>query len=552
MANRRDLENAARNWARLPQLPRMARKRSRPTKNLMTPATRAISDKYAFPPATAGRQTQPMNYNPFGLSGWYFIPKRQYQEIDVEELDVTQFTADQLLAILPDLNPDFSIAVWSYLRTCGTDLKFTAVTPNGKEFPQGQKHLDDLILGTNPQFGGIDALTRQLLLSAYLQGAVCAEAAPTKNLKDLDDIYAVNPDSIWFQRDEEQKLVPFQRQAIWGNLAAAYPYRMMNEETFFYNPVDPFIDDPYGRAPAAAALQIVFGLVSILRDLQRVMHQMGFPRVDLTMVYELLEPTMPAEVLEDEGAKYAWMTARMQELVAAYNSMAPEDAFIHWDFVSADHHKEMGQGGRGSGGRALEPEKIVAIFRDQLIVALKTLPIFHGGGQGKGETETYGTVEYEIYGASCVTLREIVAEVLVRALTVALQFRGVQCEVQHEWAPIRTTQRLQDAMAEAQEIENAANKRDQGWISQDDASNEVTESDAVGPAPSPSPAPLAPPKGMPQPMPPGTPPAPGGKAAAGEPARWAETIVRSGPGMGLVYAHIAAQREVERMLERYR
>lgn len=522
---------------------------------------RSIDSTYSFSPLASGRQTQPENYNPFGLQGWYFIPKRQYQEIDVETLDVTQFTADQLLAILPDLNPDFSMAVWNYLRTCGTDVKFEALTPNGSEFPAAQRELDDLLLGINPQFGGIDALVRQLLLSVYLQGAACCEAAPTKNLKDLEDIYAVNPDSIWFQRDADQTLVPFQRQVIWGNLASAYPYRMMNEETFFYNPVDAYIDDPYGRAPAAPALQVVFGLVAMLRDLIRVMHQHGFPRVDIELVMAAMEASMPAEVHENEQDKFNWMNARMNEVVSAYNNMAPEDAFIHWDFVSVDSAKTAGGKSGQTTGRTFEPDKIIAIFRDQLIVALKSLPIFHGGGNAKGETETYGTVEYEIYGAAAKTLREIASEVLVRGLTVALQFRGIQATINHEWAPIRTTQRLQDAIAEGQEIENEVNKRDQNWSTQDDASNAITGSEAVGPAPAPSPVPMAPLKAFPQQAPKGAttfPPGskedvvPGTAAAPGEPGRGrritAETYVRSGPGMGLVYAFAAANKELERMV----
>lgn len=520
------------------------------------PAKRAVDTNYAFPAAKGGRQTQPSNYNPFGLQGWYFIPKRQWQDIDVEELDVTAFSAEQLLALLPDLNADMSMALWSYLRHAGTDIEFEVLTPNGDEYPAGQLVLDDLIEGINAQFGGMDALVRQLLTSAYLQGAVALEAAPTKNLKDLEDLYPVNPDSIWFQRDSRQILVPFQRQIIWGNLAAAYPYRMMNEETFFYIPVDPYIDDPYGRPPVAPALQEVFGLNAVLRDLQRVMHQHGFPRVDVELIYEALEQTMPEAVLESTELKYNWMTARMGEVIAAYNGLAPEDAFVHWDFVQADHHKEAS----GARGRNLEIGVVVQVFRDQLITALKSLPIFHGGGSQKGSTETYGTVEYEIYVASVETLRDIAAVALVRGLTVAMQFRGVAALVKHHWKPIRTTQRLQDALAEATEIENEVNKRDQGWVTQDDASNAITDSDAVGPAPAPAVAPLAPLKPFAQTAPPGSTtfppgsaappaakpaPAAGAKAGAGEPERLFPIYPS---GAMTAYTMAAISHEVERAL----
>lgn len=501
------------------------------------PRKRAVDARYAFDPMRGGRQTQPGNYNPFGLQGWYFIPKREYQDIDVTELDVSQFTADQLLALLPDLSPEFSKAVWNYLRIAGTTVEFEVTTLSGSEHGAGQRELDDIVLGVNPMWGGIDAIVRQLLLSAYLQGACSCEAAPTASLRDVDDIYAVSPDSIWFQRDSEQKLVAFQRQAIWGNLAAAYPYRMMNEETFVYVPVDAFIDDPYGRAPAAPALQTVFAMVAVMRDLQRWVHHQGYPRVDISLVYELLEHTMPPDVQEDDAKKYDWMRGRMNEVVSTYNTMAPEDAFVHWDFVNVE--KSMGEAGR----RGLDVEAIVHVFRIELIESLKSLPIFHS--EHTGSTETYGSVEYEIQGASVDTLRAYTSQALERALTVGLHFRGIQAVVEAHWPPIRTTQRLADAQAESQEIENEVNKRDQGWVTQDDASEAITESKAVGPAPEPNVMPAAVLKPAPQTAatPVTFPPAAAGTAPAGpagetgtKPASDEKTAAEAAKRIGLAYA----------------
>lgn len=489
------------------------------------PGTRAISGAYAHKPMLGGRQTLPVNYNPFGLTGWYFIPKQQFQMVDVAELDVTAFTADQLLAILPDLSPDFGKAVWNFLRIAGTALQFTAVTPNGKEDPEGQKHLDDLVEGINPNWGGIDAVVRQLLLTAYLQGAVALDVAPTRNLKDLDDVFVVNPDTIYFERDSEQTLVPFQRQPVWGQLAAM-PYREMNEDLFFYVPVDPFVDDPYGRAPAAPALQVVFAMAQVLRDLQKVIHHQGYPRLDFSVSWEAIQSTIPESVKADEGRLQGWVQARINEVAAAYERIAPEDAFIHLDYVTLNSQAAA------AGSKLFDVAAVVHVFRQQLIEALKSLPIFHG--ENVGTTETWGSVEFEIYGSSVAMLREIVANPLARALTVGLNLRGRQNLVQHQWEPIRTTQRLADAQAEAQEIENEVSKRDQGWETQDDASTAITGSDAVAPAPAPAPAPMAPPVPDPADLPP-DPALPPGPERAG-------ALVYMGRGMEQAWAGAAVQR----------
>lgn len=508
--------------------------------DLGQPQTRHVEDTYAFNPIEGGRQTQPVNYNPFGLQGWYFIPKRQYALIDTTKLDISQFSAQQLLALLPDLNPDFSKAVWNFLRIAGTSVTFTALTPEQAEDPVGQAMLDDLMVGLNDQFGGIESIIRQLLMTAYLQGACVLDVAPTKDLRDVQDFYVVNPDTIWFERDKEQNLVPFQRQAIW-RAPGALPYRMMNEETFFYVPVDPFVDDPYGRAPAAPALQIVLGLASVLRDLQKIIHHQGWPRLDFALIWELMEPTIPEEIKRDEVRLNAWMTARINDVKNAYNTIAPEDAFVHMDYVKVNSDNAA------SGQKLFDVGAIVSVFRGQLIEALKSLPIFHGGAGDKGQTETYGTVEYEIYVSSVQALREIAATCLVRALTVGLHIRGRDCLVQSEWEQVRTTQRLSDAQAEAADIENWVNKRDQGWVTQDDASNAITGSDAVDLPPMASPAPFAPPVPTPQPVPAG-----GGMVASDGAADEATPPTPAdrmqwGRGFSTQYTWSALQAETKRM-----
>jgi len=509
------------------------------------PTTRAVDRTYMTKPAASGRQTQPANYNPFGLTGWYFIPKRQYSLIDVTSLDITQFSAEQMLALLPDLVPEVGKAVWNFLRTAAPDkCQFQALTLNKEEDPAGQAILDDLVGGVNAQWGGITAVMTQLLLSGYLQGAATCEAAPTKTLKDLDDLYVVNPDSIFFERDAEQRLVPYQRQFWWGMQAPAQaggymssaispvlqmgPFRRMNEETFFYNPVDPYVDDPYGRAPAAPALQVVFGLVQVLRDLGAVVHHQGWPKIDISLVWELMAQTIPQEIRDNEARKQQWLTAQMDGVIQAYNSMAPEDAFVHMDYVNVSSEKVA------AGAKLFDAATVVHVFRIELIEALKSLPIFHS--EHVGSTETYGSIEFEIYATSVGTIRSVASTPACRALQVGLQLRGHQGLVVADWPAVRTTQRLADAQAEGQEIVNAVNKRDQGFITQNDASREITGSDAVAPAPVAVPAPQGPVKPDPEELPPGTMSSPLAHA-------------RIGRGFAMATAAAVLRKQTERVLQ---
>src|SRR5581483_10247916 len=207
----------------------------------------------------------------------------------------------------------------------------------------------------------------------------------------------VNPSTIYFQRDETQQIVPFQRQIMtWGS--GVVPFRRLNTELFTYTPIDPYVDDPYGRAPTTPILQVVFFWIQVMRDLQRVIHAQGWPKIDISILGEVLEASMPASVRNDPRAKAAWITARQNEVLAAYNGMAPEDAYVHMDYVAVNGNNAA------AGARLFDVKGVLDSIRSQAIAALKQLPVLMG--MHVGSTETYSTIELTIFARSIDTFRE--------------------------------------------------------------------------------------------------------------------------------------------------
>ncbi len=426
------------------------------------------------PALAAGRQTLPVNTNPLGLGTLTLIPRRQYQDLDPATFDIKAFDPGQLLVILADLNPDIGRARWNVLRIAGDALTFHVTTLTGKDDALGQGLVDDLMARVNQAAGGFGAVVTQLLMTAYLQGAVCLDVAPTPALDDIEDLYAVNPSTIWFQRDANQVAVPFQRQSLmWGTGVA--PYRRLNTELFSYTPIDPYVDDVYGSAPAAPVLQVVFFQVQVLRDLQRVIHAQGWPKIDLSVLTEIMDRYMPEDVRQDDQLRNNWLRDRMGEVLAAYNGMAPEDAYVHPDYVKVNSDAAK------AGSNLFDVQALMQIIRSQIISALKQLPVLMG--EHLGDTETYATIEMKIYAASIAAFRNPVGRLLAWGLNVALRLQGYQATIEPIWDSIELHDRGKIAVAEAQEQANAAYARDQGWIDQDQASLAITGSKAVAPAP---------------------------------------------------------------------
>jgi len=427
------------------------------------------------PPALAGgRQTLPTNVNPFGLGSFSFIYRREYQALDLASIDTSQFEAGQLLTLLADLNPDVSLALWNVLRVSGTDLTFKVTTVGGADDARGQALLEAVVGRLNRRQGGFPALVVQLLSSAFIQGAVALDIAPTDALDDVEDIFAVNPNTIWFQRDENQVPVPFQKQQwAWGS--GVLPYRRLNQELFGYTPIDAYVDDVYGRPPAAPVLQNVFFQAQVYRDLQRVIHAQGWPKIDISLLMEVILNVAPQDVRQDPDQFALFVQARLDDIIGAYNSMNPDDAYVHPDYVAVNSTNAA------AGGQLFDVSKLLAAIRMQVIAGCKTLPVLMG--EHVGSTETYAQVELNIYAATIDVFREAAGNALAWALGVSLQLLGHAALVAPVWAPVEIHNRLVQAQAIAQEQANWAYRRDQGWVSQDQASEAITGSKAVSPTP---------------------------------------------------------------------
>jgi hypothetical protein len=433
----------------------------------------------APPPLKGGRQTQPTNVNPLGMLSYSFLPRRQYQNIDLTNLSGSGFhvPAQQLLDMLADISPEVSLALWNTVQLVNTGYSYQVKTKDGKrDLARAKALLDAIIDGLNKDAGGIDAIIDSWSITAFLQGAVSGELALTEDLQDVQDLYAVQPWSIYFERDNSQNLVPFQQQVMTtAGVGQAFgvggtPFKQLNPVTFGYIPIHAAPDDPYGRPPAAPVLQLISFDMQLLKDIRQSVHVNAWGRIDISIVEETLLKNAPNFAQDPTGQKKRdWVTNQVRAFSEAYNQIKPDDAFIHSDAVKVT--------GIDSSGKTFQVDAIVRMLERRLIRALKQLPVLMGSNEGT--TETHGTVQMDIYAAGIKSLQKSIANLLEKLLAVALQVYGISAKVIWEFEPVRATDRLADAQAEMQESAVAAYQRDQGWITNDEASIKITGSEAV-------------------------------------------------------------------------
>jgi hypothetical protein len=452
-----------------------------------SPTEQGIMDALKTTRILAGRQTQPSNYNPFAAAsgfthGYFWLPKKNPQQIDVQDLNVYSWSPGGLINVLVDVSPEISKALWNKLRMIGTKLTLKAVSPDGQEDAKGQSLIDEAISKINPYYGGIDNVLCQMVFSIYAWGACAADSELEPDLSGTGDLFIVNPDTIYFERDSQQFPRPFQLQYMWGmNLPQLWedtqsntlPFRELNLASFSYIPYDPGIDDPYGRSPVWPALQVVFFAAQLFRDLQRVVENQAWPHTDFSLQSQILTELM-SKVSSNElnsAAKLAsFIQDRIGEIEAKYAQLEPRDAFVHPDYLA------ITQDTKGADLSGIKD--IIQAVQREVTTALKEMPMFMDIEDDSG-AETIAN-QFELLVHDAERYREIISFIIKRHVYLNAFLRGYKdLKIVSSWEPIRSTQRLGDAQAERVEIGNEQMKRDNGWQDNHQSSLKVTGTKAV-------------------------------------------------------------------------
>jgi hypothetical protein len=235
-----------------------------------------------------GRSTVPKNANPWNFFSW--LPKKYQQAHNIDLTKLQSYTAEELIELLISVHPDVSHALYTYLRMGDTELTFTAKKANGNDDKSGQKALDEIkamlntpMVSPGYQHGrSLDKLDTIQRLMVMVRGACAGEVVLNPQCNEVVDIVPVDPALIWFRREPDtNRLVPWQyvknsRPKSGENWFGQY--KQIDTPTFIYEELDPMVDDPYGRTP----------YLPVLQDLKAVVHNQGYPRMDVSMMEDVM------------------------------------------------------------------------------------------------------------------------------------------------------------------------------------------------------------------------------------------------------------------------
>lgn len=387
----------------------------------------------------------------------------------------------ETIRLVTDRDPDASKAVTNFLLLMGNGYKASAVktlaSGDTRNDPRGSAYIRDFDSRVGQEYGGgMDALVNVFNLSLVWQGAIAVELELSEDLRTVVDVHPVDPARIVMRRD------PDTHRLRRGIMDEKGEFKELPPRQFRYVPFHPGVGNPYGRSPILAALTALFFKIQLLEDLRLVVHNQGNPRLDVTVVLESINRAIPAYLKQkgNEDKLRAWVTARINDVAKAYKALKPDDSLVHGDNITIDY--------KGPSGGFNFPA-LSEILDNQIVAGLKQLPVMLG--RNEGATTTHATIQWQVTALQIDAMRRVTKRVIEWIHTTALEFEGVAAKGRCEFEPIRASDREAEARAEAQEIANAISKRDAGWITNDDASNDIVGHDAVAePLPLPSPEPV--------------------------------------------------------------
>ena len=178
----------------------------------------------------------------------------------------------EIIPLLRDLykvNPDIGITLQDMfkLANCGHEINFLYNTT--EEASRMRKHLKDKSLEWGKYTYGIDGIITKWIVQAMIAGAISTEAAISDDMKTIENILFIKPESIVFERDSKGGYHPYQKSV--GYLD---PIKL-NENTYFYCSLFSDLDEPYGVPPFMPSLDPLDGQYVMKENFKNIMETAG-------------------------------------------------------------------------------------------------------------------------------------------------------------------------------------------------------------------------------------------------------------------------------------
>ena len=325
--------------------------------------------------------------------------------------------SNELLRDLFKQDPDCSAAVNAYLTSSDTPMVYYALDPNGEISEEGTKTLTYLIekvtsrndYTLNYQMkSSLSAIREELKYMLLLRGAAGAELVFDKTLQPKE---IRNVDMLYVQWTEAKngEYKPIQKTQESGEEVS------LDVPTFF---TTFFRRDPtsvYSYSYFVSAINVIAARQQVINDLYRIMNITGFPRIDITVLEEVIKKNAPADVQSNPDKYRQYIQSTVQRIANSFSAVKPQQPLAHTDSVEVKMINDKNPGG------SLQIAEVIDTLNAQNQAAMKVVSAVLGRGTSGVNT---ASVEAKVFADNASELNKPVDYLLSELFTLALRMTG--------------------------------------------------------------------------------------------------------------------------------
>jgi len=341
-----------------------------------------------------------------------------------------------LIATLANMDPDVSAAINAFLSVAGSvDPIVFAYDADDNIDPEGiaigQKLIallttvNDYTIGfsSKPTLEGLCTDMRYMTL---LRGGTAMELVLDKTYVP-SELRQIDLQTIEWNQTEPGKFKPVQKPSGSNDKID------MDIPTFFTSTFHQSPLDVYTYSPFVSAINTIASRQLVINELYRIMKIVGYPRVDITIMEEVLAGAAPAAFRNQPDKIRAFVEQEMARIRTTIAGLGSADAFVHSSAVTATVINDKNP------SAGLQIQGVIDVLNAQNQAALKVMPAV----VGKANNGQVASTEARLFAINADALNRSIAGPLTRSLTLGARLAGYEGRIEVVFPPVELRPQLE-------------------------------------------------------------------------------------------------------------
>lgn len=356
----------------------------------------------------------------------------------LEDLYNSRVSSDSrtLMASLANFDPDVSAAINAFLAVAGSvDPVITAYDekdePSSDGVALGQQLLAVMTTNNDYTLGfsnkpTVDALCTDDRYMMLLRGGTARELVLDKTYIPTE-LRLVDPATLTWNQTAPGVYKPVQTPT------GSNEEIDLNIPTFFTSNFHQSPLDMYTHSPFVSAINTIASRTLVINELYRIMKIVGYPRVDVQVLEDVLMQSAPPAFRNDPQKIRDYVQAELSKIRAAISNLGSADAFVHSNAVTATVINDKNP------SAGLQIQGVIDVLNAQNQAALKVMPAV----VGKANNGQVASVEARLFALSCDAVNRAVAGVYTKAFTLAARLTGFAGRIECYFPPVEMRPHLE-------------------------------------------------------------------------------------------------------------